>query len=119
MRVMDASQKARELRHQSTDAERKLWSVLRNRKMAGYKFRRQVPIGNYIVDFVCFAKQVVVEVDGGQHQARAEYDEQRTQWLESRGFRVMRFWNNQVLNETDEVCEAIAAVLLGQTSPSP
>ena len=113
MRVMDASRKARELRHQSTDAERKLWSVLRNRQLDGYKFRRQVPIGNYTVDFVCFAKKVIVEVDGGQHQARAEYDEQRTRWLESRGFRVVRFWNNQVLNETDGLCEAISAVLQG------
>ena len=110
---MDASRKARELRHQSTDAERKLWSVLRNRQLDGYKFRRQVPIGNYTVDFVCFAKKVIVEVDGEQHQARAEYHEQRTRWLESRGFRVVRFWNNQVLNETDGLCEAISAVLQG------
>ena len=117
MRVMYLTARARELRHQSTNAERKLWSILRNRQMAGYKFRRQVSIGSYIVDFVCFTKKVVVEVDGGQHQARAEYDEQRTRWLESRGFSVMRFWNNQVLSETDGVCEAILTVLQGQTSP--
>ncbi len=119
MRVMNTKAIARQLRRQSTDAERKLWSTLRNRQLAGYKFRRQVPMGNYIVDFVCFEKKLVVEVDGGQHQEQAEYDHVRTQWLQSAGFRVMRFWNNQVLTETDGVLQAILTTLAGDIPPSP
>ena len=119
MRVMYSTARAHELRHQSTNAEHKLWSILRNRQLAGYKFRRQVPMGCYVVDFACLDKKLIIEIDGGQHQTHQAYDEQRTRWLESRGFRVMRFWNSQVLNETDGVCEAILAVLQGQTSPSP
>ncbi len=104
---MDATTRARQLRKQSTDAERKLWRHLRNRQAEGYKFRRQQPLGQYIVDFVCLEKRLVVEVDGGQHAEQIEYDAQRSAWLESQGFRVVRFWNNQVLEETESVKEAI------------
>ena len=116
---MRATTNARQLRRRSTDAERKLWSILRNRQLARYKFRRQVPIGNYIVDFVCFEKKIVVELDGGQHQAKIEYDNDRTRWLQSAGFRVIRFWNNEVLRETDGVLQAILIMLKGENSPSP
>ncbi len=116
---MNATVTARQLRRRSTDAERKLGSILRDRQLAGYKFRRQVPIGNYIVDFVCFEKKIVVELDGGQHQAQWEYDNDRTRWLQFAGFRVIRFWNNQVLSETDAVLQAILIALTKEISPSP
>jgi very-short-patch-repair endonuclease len=81
-----------------TDAERKLWQALRKRQLLGMKFRRQVPIGRYFVDFVCFEKKLVIEVDGSQHKELFEYDGKRTAWLNSRGFKVLRLWNNDVLN---------------------
>ena len=93
--------RARELRRNLTDAERALWQVLRNRQVSGYRFRRQAPIGPYVVDFVCFEIRLVIEVDGGQHIERADYDEGRTAWLEGAGFRVIRFWNNEVLLERE------------------
>ena len=94
-----------------TDAERKLWRGLRMRQMHGYKFRRQFPLGSYIVDFVCLEARLIVEVDGGQH-ANEEYgDTKRDDWLKSQGFRVLRYWNNQVLNELDAVLADIAREL--------
>lgn len=107
--------KARHLRHQATDAEKKLWGLLRSRQLAGCKFRRQVSVGRFIVDFVCFEKRLVLELDGGHHQDQAVYDEQRTTWLEAQGFHVLRFWNHQVLTETAVVQEAILLVA-GQES---
>ncbi len=101
------TKRARTLRKQSTDAERKLWSLLRDRNLEGHKFRRQVAIGNYIADFVCQEEKLIIEVDGGQHMENKEADDARTAWLESRGYRVVRFWNNQVLNETESVWEEI------------
>jgi very-short-patch-repair endonuclease len=101
---------ARSLRHNPTDAERKLWSLLRSLKPLGLHFRRQAPIGIYIVDFVWHAGKLVVELDGSQHaDARAAYDEKRTRWLESQGYRVLRFWNNDVLKTPHSVGEAILA----------
>jgi very-short-patch-repair endonuclease len=90
---------ARNLRRKQTDAEKKLWSALRSRKFENSKFRRQEPIGKYIVDFVSMDRELIIELDGGQHnqQSEQEKDEARTKWLESRGFRVIRFWNNDVL----------------------
>ena len=102
---------ARNMRKAQTDAERLLWSRLRNRGLAGYKFRRQYPVGGYIVDFLCMDRMLVVELDGGQHLDNPE-DEIRTRELERQGLRVIRFWNNQVLNETDSVLEAIHDELL-------
>jgi very-short-patch-repair endonuclease len=99
--------KARELRQKSTDAERLLWRHLRAKRLDGLKFRRQEPIGNYIVDFVCFDNQVIVEVDGGQHVKRKAEDEKRTRWLEEQGFKVLRFWNNNVLKNTEGVIRTI------------
>ena len=100
--------RARELRTNLTDAERKLWADLRLRQIEGHKFRRQRPIGPYIVDFVCLERRLVIEVDGSQHRQRASLDAGRDAWLASVGFRVLRFWDNQVLNEMAAVVEAIA-----------
>ena len=111
--------RARRLRSDSTDAERVLWRLLRNRQLAGCKFRRQAPIGRYIVDFVCFERRLIVEMDGGQHQARAHADAERTKWLAGQGFRVIRFWNNEVLGETAAVQDAVLAAIEAGASPSP
>src|SRR6185312_3167029 len=103
---------ARHLRKHMTDAERKLWTRLRGNQL-GVRFRRQVALGPYVVDFACFNPQIVIEVDGGQHaehQALA-YDEQRTSWLQSRGYNVLRFWNDEVLAQTDDVVGEVVRIL--------
>jgi very-short-patch-repair endonuclease len=99
--------KAKELRKNSTDAERALWRQLRAHRLAGYKFRRQQSIGRYIVDFLCFEKRLIVELDGGQHAEQVAYDAERTAWLQSQGFKVLRFWNHEVLQNTEAVLEVI------------
>ncbi|MEA1901141.1 MAG: endonuclease domain-containing protein [Thermodesulfobacteriota bacterium] len=98
---------ATKLRKNMTDAERLLWQHLRNRELGGYKFRRQRPIGPYIVDFVCLEKKLVVEVDGGQHAGQIELDAERSDYLKKKGYRVLRFWNNEVLKETESVLTVI------------
>jgi adenine-specific DNA-methyltransferase len=103
--------KSRNLQKNSTDAEIRMWSLLRNRQLVGYKFRRQHPIKNFIVDFACPEKLLAIEVDGGQHAERKKEDDERTQFLETQGYRVLRFWNNQVLKETNAVLEVILKVL--------
>jgi very-short-patch-repair endonuclease len=105
--------KARELRKNLTEAEHALWKHLRLRQLAGYKFRRQQPLGKYIVDFVCFEKRLIIEIDGGQHSEQVAYDSERTAWLETQGFRILRFWNNQVLKEIEVVKEVIWEALYG------
>ena len=102
-----AIEKARELRQKSTDAERLLWKHLRAKRLDGLKFRRQEPIGNYIVDFVSFDKRVIVELDGSQHLCRKAEDDIRSRWLEEQGFKVLRFWNNDVLKKTEGVLKVI------------
>ena len=97
------------MRIASTDAEIRLWARLRRRQLAGFRFRRQQPIGKYIVDLFCPEAKLIIEVDGGQH---ADDDQARTQWLEARGYRVIRFWNNDVLARTESVLSAIRDVLL-------
>ena len=104
--------RARELRRNPTKAESALWFHLRNRQLSGHRFRRQRPIGKYIVDFVCLASCLVVELDGGQHMASGEYDAARTADLNGRGFAVIRFWNDQVLTEIDGLKEAILRALI-------
>ena len=84
-----------------------MWQHLRRRQVSGYRFRRQHPIGNYIVDFFCFEKALVIEIDGGQHSERIDYDKRRTRWLESQGYRVLRFWNNEVWEEIEAVKQTI------------
>jgi very-short-patch-repair endonuclease len=102
--------RARGLRIRMTDAERKLWFALRDRRFAGFKFRRQVPIGRFIVDFVCFEQRLVIEVDGGQH-ADSVADKRRDRWFVANGFRVMRFWNNEVLSNLEGVMTLLAEAL--------
>ncbi|MGD9538428.1 MAG: endonuclease domain-containing protein [Alphaproteobacteria bacterium] len=107
--------RARQLRRDATEAERQLWKRLRNRQIAGAKFRRQVPIDPYIVDFICFETRLVVEVDGGQH-ARSGVDAARTAFLESHGFRVVRVWNHEVLGNIEGVLSTIEDALVGGSS---
>ena len=104
------TERARYLRRQSTDAERKLWNRLRSRAIDGHKFVRQEPVGPFIVDFICRERRLVIEVDGGQH-ATDSRDVTRDQWLADHGYRVLRFWNNDVLGNTEGVLETIAAAL--------
>jgi len=118
---------ARGLRSRMTDAERKLWFALRDRRFEDFKFRRQVPVGPYIADFLCFDARVIIEVDGGQH-AGSERDAVRDHWLAQNNFRVVRFWNNDVLQNLEAVLTCLAEKLedtphptsrLRPTSPSP
>jgi very-short-patch-repair endonuclease len=101
---------ATELRQNTTDAERRLWGALRGRRLQGYKFRRQHPIGRFIVDFACTRHRLVIEADGGQHD-ESKSDARRTAWLESQGWRVIRFWNNDILANTEGVVSTILEVL--------
>ena len=104
-----------------TDAEKKVWFRIRGRQLNGSRFRRQVPIGSYIADFVCLSCRLVVEIDGGQHNEPSgeAHDLVRTEWLEKRGFRVIRFWDSQALEETDSVIEAIWNELVARGESSP
>jgi very-short-patch-repair endonuclease len=102
---------ARELRNNVTSAEKHLWQRLRRRQVNGFKFRRQRPIGRYICDFVCLEASLIVEVDGSQHVIDAPYDANRDAFLRKSGFRVLRFWNEDVLRETDGVLETIFQAL--------
>ncbi|HEY4164247.1 MAG TPA: endonuclease domain-containing protein [Dongiaceae bacterium] len=106
-----ALKQARRLRRDMTDAEKRLWSRIRDRQISAFQFRKQVPIGSYIVDFCCLKEKLAIEVDGGQHSEMINTDAERTAWLEANGYRVLRFWNNDVLQNTDGVVEAIARLL--------
>ena len=105
---------ARALRGRQTEAERTLWRYLRDKRLAGSKFRRQQPLGNYIVDFVCFEHRLIIELDGGHHNEDLEraVDEEREAWFENSGYRVMRFWNNDLLKNLDGVLETISGALI-------
>jgi very-short-patch-repair endonuclease len=103
-------QRARAMRREPTEAERVMWRLLRSRQFEGLKFRRQVPIGCYIADFVCLSPRLIIECDGGQH-ADSAYDAERNAWFEAQGFRVLRFWNDAVVSETDGVVEMLLAAL--------
>jgi very-short-patch-repair endonuclease len=107
---------ARQLRASSTGVEEKLWRLLRSRRLAGAKFRRQVPLGPWIADFVSFEHKLIVEADGSQH-AESDRDRVRDADLQARGFRVLRFWNNEILQNPNGVLEAILASL--EEAPSP
>ena len=104
---MKLTKKARLLRKLQTDAESLLWYHLRGKRFEGYKFRRQDPIDRYIVDFVCRKHRLIVELDGGQHLESAAYDEERTRYLEAQGYTVIKFWNNELLTQTNNVLEEI------------
>jgi very-short-patch-repair endonuclease len=101
---------AKAMRHVATDAEKKLWRLLRSRQLEAHKFRRQVPIGNYIVDFVCHEKKIIIEVDGGEHSDNAR-DADRDRWFAEAGYHVLRYWNNDVLKNPNGILEAILAEL--------
>jgi very-short-patch-repair endonuclease len=105
-----AGVRARELRKNQTAAEILLWNRLRNRQLLGLKFRRQRPVGSYIADFACIEAGLVIELDGGQHVEQAVYDSARMQAMKQLGFRTLRFWNHEVLNETEAVLEKIRQV---------
>ena len=98
---------ARDLRKRSTDAERLLWRHLKAKQLNGLKFRRQEQIGRFVVDFVCFEKALIIEADGGQHALESEKDEERTLWLNAQGYRVLRFWNHEILTNIEGVLETV------------
>jgi very-short-patch-repair endonuclease len=109
---------AKKLRSNMTDAEQRLWYRLRGHRFDNVKFKRQVPIGPYIVDFACLNRNLILEIDGGQH-ADNERDRRRDQWLQAQGFHVLRFWNNDVLKQTNSVLEMIAQALNDHQPSSP
>ena len=109
---------ARSLRQRQTATERALWARVRNRQVPGAKFRRQYPVGFYIADFCCTEHRLIIELDGGHHAARSEEDRRRTAYLEAQGYRVLRFWDNEVLRQVDAVLEQITKAL-SDPHPSP
>jgi len=109
---------ARRLRRDATSAESRLWARLRSRAIDGFKFVRQEPIGRYVVDFVCRERRLIVEVDGGQH-VDSERDIVRDRWLHEHNYRILRFWNNDVLRNMEGVLEVIAGALGAETPPHP
>src|SRR5215472_4254340 len=108
---MKTIDRPRQLRREMTEAERALWWRVRHRQLNGHRFRRQAPIGAYVVDFACLEARIVIELDGGQHFDDSVRDERRTAWLEERGYRVLRFWNNEVLSQTGDVLDLIIRAL--------
>jgi len=117
---------ARNLRKQMTEAEKRLWRLLRAQQLQGHKFRRQAAVGPYVVDFVCFSHKLIVELDGPQHSESdaQRHDARRSDWLASRGFRIIRFWNHQLDEEIHSVVESIQRALSEASSslaqpPSP
>ena len=111
--------RAQELRRNATDAERRLWRHLSRRQLGGFKFSRQMPVGPFICDFMCREAWLVVEIDGGQHDERAAADASRTRFIEAEGFRVLRFWNNEVLGNTEGVLLTILRHLEAGPPPAP
>ena len=107
------NENARKLRKNMTPQEQKLWYYLRNRFINNYRFRRQFPIGEYIVDFICREKRLVIEIDGSQHNevGNIKYDEERTKFLEKEGYKVIRFWNNEIDNNIEGIIEEILKFL--------
>jgi very-short-patch-repair endonuclease len=108
-------QRARQLRREQVKAEAGLWNRLRDRRLGGFKFRRQAPVGPYFVDFACVESKLVVEVDGDTHVGRENYDERRTGYLNNEGWLVMRFWNSDVYNEIEMVLTKILAACVERT----
>jgi len=119
MELRRGTNRARSLRSRQTDAETLLWTRLRASRLCGFKFRRQVPISGYIVDFVCIVASLIVEIDGGQHADRIEFDAARSAVLAKSGFRVLRFWNNEVQHRPDDVLAEILRQLQAPPSPQP
>ena len=111
--------RARALRSNMTDAEQRLWHHLNRRQIDKLKFRRQMPIGNFIVDFVCLERSLIIELDGGQHATQHAYDAQRTGWLQGQGFTVLRFWNHEVLQNTAGILAVIRGAIEKRCPPPP
>jgi very-short-patch-repair endonuclease len=111
--------RSRELRNNPTEAERKLWLHVRNRQLSGVRFNRQVPVGPYICDFAARSEKLIIELDGGQHASATSYDDNRTTFLQQRGYRVIRFWNNDVLTSIEGVLKVIEEALKNSPSPNP
>jgi len=112
---------ARSLRSDMTLAEHKLWQVLRGRQVESCRFRRQHPVGPYVADFACIERMLIIELDGGQHQEQKEYDERRTEFLQQQGWRVLRFWNNDVMGNLEGVVAKVVNALTATppSQPSP
>jgi very-short-patch-repair endonuclease len=110
---------AKSLRKRPTDAEKRLWLHLKSKQINGLKFRRQEPIGTYIVDFVCFEQRLIIELDGGQHAGQQAQDQERESWFRSQGFKTLRFWNHEVLANIEGVLEVIRGTCLTTPSPNP
>ena len=108
-------QRAKSMRTEPTEAERRMWQILRAKRLSGFKFKRQLPIDHYIVDFACLAQRLIVEADGSQH-AESIADARRDAYLTAQGFRILRFWNNDIFENEEAVCEAILTAL---TAPLP
>jgi very-short-patch-repair endonuclease len=119
-RALMTLQRSRDLRRNATDVERRLWWYLRGRRFESFKFRRERPIGPYIVDFVCLERRLIVELDGGQHaEDRKSYDERRDAYLRRAGYRVLRIWNNEVNENLDGVMQEIDTALRDDPHPPP
>ena len=116
---MRGATKAINLRKTQTDAEARIWWYLRDRRLGGYKFRRQHAVGKYIVDFVCLERRLVVEIDGGQHLEQIACDRRRTAFLRGCGLAVLRYWNDDVLLHTERVLEDVMAHLINAPHPDP
>ncbi len=112
-------ERARSLRQEMTDSENRMWYFLRNRRLNGYKFVREYMIDNYIADFACREMKLVIEIDGSQHIAAVEYDLKRTEHLMARGYRVLRFWNNEVFNDIEGVLTMILSSIESVPSQEP
>ncbi len=112
LRVRSIVATARKLRRSSTDVERKLWHRIRDKQVEGFRFRRQRPIEKYIVDFICLEARLIVELDGGQHAENVAHDQKRSAFLHERGYRVLRFWNSEVIENIEGVLERLREVLL-------
>ena len=111
-------QRAKQMRSEPTPAEHRLWQILRAKRLAGYKFKRQLPIDSYIVDFACPARRLIIEADGGQHSATAR-DRHRDEYLQAQGFRILRFWNNDIFENEEGVLTSILNALERPLSPTP
>ena len=111
--------RAQELRTNATEAEKRLWRRLSRRQLCGCKFSRQMPVGPYICDFMCREARLVIEIDGGQHSVHSEKDRSGTRYIESEGYRVLRFWNNDAFGNMDGVLQAIAKTLEAPPPAAP